>query len=1308
MSTSTRGRKSNYSSQEERRQARNARDREKYQKKQLINRAIAFHNVFQAAPGPVLDIQHPIQPNDFPPAGPRGLQPLAGYDEFAPPQIDNEFEGLLPLPSPSLGSASMDISEIESCELHINKPIEEGEDADFPDIDDLVPDVGQSEVEKLAIRLTNQLVQFQGCCRDCHGRSNGEHADEHRTHYGLQAFLRRSEDGVLSGCPDVLGSGQIAPHDDDLAGSMTPAQKRWVFSGIHPDDPEERPAHICLQEEDIPCQTARVSFDIDSITAFCYSLGVAKGGIRWNFIQMPVSDLQSGLHLARRRVQFFDSHGHFHSIRIPVNEFPHYTAGRLIGFEDVSLYFLFPRLYREGQTTSRLLDDDFQKFTNQVLLPALYRHYDSSQVQHYPSSYQHAKYNSTARGVEGRSRKVDTISREQRLMHFVPPDQLHVVWETIQETIEQPGLQQFKDVTIFLHVKNLKTLIKGFTWEDMMTRLQKYWGEVVDEAYISNDFYFDIGKETCPRQTYLSTEDIGNSLPAEILLWKKCCLDSYYNWCWNSDATNPCKQTLYPMAMLGDTVSMGVEPCSNSQLRAGGLLYSQFYSSVKEVFAAGNQYPFTNTAIETLALDPQLRKTWQHVGAGLSHDPVALIKAYLYAKARCHHGIQGSIQKSFGVREEHRVSAALFNAIDRRLGVLNLRKQRIAPASEELPYTTHPTKTVLSWYQWNINKFCLGFEMVYSLSGRQWVTWEHTRVMLMFLRCLRFSYGGGHPKEAAGCWRDVRYAPSSDAPDGFRRTEGLGFQVTMPQYGYAWFLEKLDWETMTFKTPHGQYMLFNNPSMQQAYHARYSQIRDVREDFIRVNKIQQLMQQFEGILECQVFLEEVLRQICLCAFRKDVFQHIKHLVKKECVEDALAGKVPLCWASVNRILRPRHSPAHLVRGKRLAVQSIDVLFAWLWEWKGDHFQRKHWGEKPYRLLYQRSFETITLMTGKNHAREWKQKLKSSFVKSHWLLPYPQGDRFMKHQRGQQQVCWWSSYHAGVHAYYQQQEERHALPQPFPASHTNHYPLEGWRLSSDSIPYMPYEIQPEHDLADLSESVVYEQVAQLAAERQLVQELGVLDDNTVLNAAAMDLEVYCINVGLSGQSVPLDRVERVQRELDREREKHQSLTYQRRRTRSSPDSEEDIHGDVTSDEEQLDLCTQRQKKVVDDKAAELGRLLTEEAEAEGRRKRLLQEKQQERRQLAEAEARRQHRLLIRRQRLLIKQRLEEIAAREQTLGLRQASAWSSSRSRRVLGRTRIGGIGEYKAGEDYGKVEGRRVVLGELDVRAFLGSKSKLI
>jgi hypothetical protein len=109
---------------------------------------------------------------------------------------------------------------------------------------------------------------------------------------------------------------------------MTAAQKRWVFSAIHPDDPEEAPMHICLQEGDAPSQRAQVTFDIDSITGYATSLAIAKGGIRWNVMQMPVSDLRSSLHLRQRQVHYFDSHGHAHSVLRSIHEIPHYTLGR--------------------------------------------------------------------------------------------------------------------------------------------------------------------------------------------------------------------------------------------------------------------------------------------------------------------------------------------------------------------------------------------------------------------------------------------------------------------------------------------------------------------------------------------------------------------------------------------------------------------------------------------------------------------------------------------------------------------------------------------------------------------------------------------------------------------------------------------------------------------------------------------------------------------------------------------------------------------------------------------------------------------
>jgi hypothetical protein len=126
-------------------------------------------------------------------------------------------------------------------------------------------------------------------------------------------------------------------------------------------------------------------------------------------------------------------------------------------------------------------------------------------VQHYPESYNHAKYNSTARGVEGRSRKVDMTPREQPIMNFVRPDELHAMWQRIQESIEQPGLQQFKGATILLHAKNLKVLIRDRTWKKMIDRLQRYWSTVVDGSYMTSSFFFDVAKETCPFQAYVVT-----------------------------------------------------------------------------------------------------------------------------------------------------------------------------------------------------------------------------------------------------------------------------------------------------------------------------------------------------------------------------------------------------------------------------------------------------------------------------------------------------------------------------------------------------------------------------------------------------------------------------------------------------------------------------------------------------------------------------------------------------------------------------------------------------------------------------------
>lgn len=324
----------------------------------------------------------------------------------------------------------------------------------------------------------------------------------------------------------------------------------------------------------------------------------------------------------------------------------------------------------------------------------------------------------------------------------------------------------------------------------------------------------------------------------------------------------------------------------------------------------------------------------------------------------------------------------------------------------------------------------------------------------MFLRCLQFSYASGLIQRAGGLWQDVRLERNANRPDGLRRYEGLGFRDSIKRHGYAWFMDKVDWETMTFRQPFAQYMMFNNPSMQAVYHARYSQTRDVRTDFIRTDKTRQWMAEFSAVPVCLGLLEEYLEQLCLCAFRKDVFSSIRHLLHRDQVEAALAGKIPLCWPSINRVLKNQHQPPKLAAGNRLAVKSVEVLFSWLWEWRDDQFERKGWNDKPYRMLYQQSFGIIERIRGKQQARAWKKSLKRTFLQSHWMLPYPQSQGFMRKCREPGEVVWWPSFHLGLKRYYDQLRKHGEVLESFPASYIKHHPVNGWGLAHGWPGYMP--------------------------------------------------------------------------------------------------------------------------------------------------------------------------------------------------------------------------------------------------------------
>lgn len=206
--------------------------------------------------------------------------------------------------------------------------------------------------------------------------------------------------------------------------------------------------------------------------------------------------------------------------------------------------------------------------------------------------------------------------------------------------IEPAGLQQFLDLILLIQGKNLKTLTKADAWDGTMQQFSRHRDNVIHGSHLSGHSYVDIGKETCPNgpsrvggegllASRLRSEwDARPTLPTpQTLLWRRCCLDSYSEWIGQQDPPkSPVRsKQFYPISLLHDSGSLALETHRSSPQRQGGLFY--LYSSVKEVFVAGDAYPFSNPSLEKFALDPQLRKTQQYVGDRLSHDPITLMRA---------------------------------------------------------------------------------------------------------------------------------------------------------------------------------------------------------------------------------------------------------------------------------------------------------------------------------------------------------------------------------------------------------------------------------------------------------------------------------------------------------------------------------------------------------------------------------------------------------------------------------------------------------------------------------------------------------
>ncbi|KAL5040767.1 hypothetical protein BDW71DRAFT_212801 [Aspergillus fruticulosus] len=892
--------------------------------------------------------------------------------------------------------------------------------------------------QALAHQLVDQLLQHHGC--PDHGRRvpRGPHATT------LSQL-------VALGCPDVLARADVKPHPTDWATSFPAAAQRRLFSGIQtilapshaestdwPPQAEDLPPpelDLDADARDLAGDQFTVYFDIDSVGGFARSLVVARQGLSWMAVQPPTSSLTSAIHLDRIPVQFLDAaSGQWRSTQAPIHHLPHLPLRHLEGLEAIELLL----------------------------------HY------HLPAPYLPRLW--------------------ERVLHYLPRH------------------TEFQGARLLLHAKNLKARFQQGSWRAMHDRFFATWHTAVDPAWIESDWYditkevITLGRSFpshqappwlsgCARQLRGTQPDAtanrppagsaragspppprarpqvqvvvpgaGPSTPASVEAASSA--GSLRDPSWSPGGSPepaeppsqpPWTEVFYPLSLAQDMGSLTIEPHLGRQspLRRHGLLYLQLYNTSKGIFAAGNTYPFGNRALDTLSLDAGLVRAWQHIGGAVSHSPHTILRAYLHTKARCHAALTGSCHTSYGTREEYRVTGALLHlvhtAMMAQLGSLDPMRVH-APHStggrRRLPFWIHPTWLFVDWLRWNLNRLCLGFELVYTLQPHTMIHWEHTHVMMMFLRCLTYVYGGdgAHPSHSNGLWVDRRVRPLVDGSEVERVQEGMGLQVTLEHYRYGWFLDKLDCEAMIFRQPHRPHMVFNTPSLLSQYFPRYRHLVTARDEFIQFQDLYSHLTQAREEPGRAARLLDLLIDLCLQTFRQEVFRALQLARTNQPLSEgglrcAVQGAVPLTAPGFRQVFRraPLETEFQFVSGPTARIRDVGLLFSFLWGWAGDGnqggWERAGWEQKLYRLLYRRTFEMITQIFGIGQARAWRASL---YTKLFWsrTTGVPGRDQARMHKL---QV--WYSHHPGVSEYY----KAHGTDQDMiPAVHVNQLPIVGWR------------------------------------------------------------------------------------------------------------------------------------------------------------------------------------------------------------------------------------------------------------------------
>ena len=849
-----------------------------------------------------------------------------------------------------------------------------------------------SALEYMKEKLYDQLINgFHGCSQQQHDEKLREHMEAAGdNHYSLDEIFNDAN------FPSVLGvSNMMSP--EQLAQYECPNRAQWEAMFCGTTRGHRLPKNVCIHQEKTQAVVPHVSYDFDSLLCFPTTLAVASRGLWWQTVAMPRQNMTTDVHVETNVYLSTEDTGQpVRTSQAMLRDVPHMFVGRVAGAHDITMHILFPHMDVANEKFVALTKEQQARFADQVCLPAIHKYYDSHYTQHLPASFRHAFANSKAHQVEARMVQTASYQAQQSIGYHLQPEYLDQIWSDMLETIQHtPGLADFREPQLFLGAKGTKLQFKTNssrpTLLDAMEYFQSFLEDVLDFSYVDkNRLYVDLGKEICPEVSLLSSQSQRVGDEPQVYLPKRCCEEQYMKWMYDDKPPKLGRGQLYfSQNMLYDAGSLTSVTPKRSLQREGGLIYTQVYSPVKGWYDATKCIPFSNDGMEEMALDPQIRHGARQAAGGRRRDAKIIEQAHLASKARTRDALRDSRKKSASLREEHRIRWDLFEALQARLRMEDHESLDIRLV--ECPsYAWAIKSSVYADFLWrSVDKFATGFELMRAKCHREYVTWEQTKMMAMFLRCLRYVLGGHLLSRESALWWSRRERSIGD-PARLRIWYGLGFCNTLPQYGYCWLEPRIDWSRLQFKSEVTDEVLFGNSVLRGQYLRRGGQVQEFFDTTRRMELALEWLGRYKATETVRRRMIKWIIHICLQQFRKDVLSCVKTEIMEERREEVLQSSLPFSFDALEDIMV---DGVYLMSGNRCDFKVVSHLGQFLFNF-GDGRIRNHWEDRPFRKLYRRAVVGLGLQ-GREIQQSFVQGFWRALYQYHWVLPYPCKEALMQ-------------------------------------------------------------------------------------------------------------------------------------------------------------------------------------------------------------------------------------------------------------------------------------------------------------------------